>query len=136
MEDNENKSGRVVVKKQRKKQNLRTFIVGTLRRATFKWSARTEAMAAARVERGKYRCASCGDIFGPKEVDLDHNVPVIDPKKGWTNYDDFIERLFCPAEGFSVLCKQCHEQKTFVEDQMREHYKKKNKESQEENNEN
>jgi hypothetical protein len=125
MEDNQNKSGRVVVKKARGKQNLNTFVKGLLRRGTFHWRARTEAMTAARVERGKYKCASCGDLFGPKEVDLDHNEPVVDPKHGFTTWDDYIARLFCPAEGFSVLCKQCHENKTRVEDVMREHYKTK-----------
>lgn len=125
MEDNQNKSGRVVVKKARGKQNLNTFVKGLLRRGTFHWRARTEAMTAARVERGKYKCASCGDLFGPKEVDLDHNEPVVDPKHGFTTWDDYINRLFCPAEGFSVLCKQCHENKTLIEDSMREHYKTK-----------
>jgi len=125
MEDNQNKSGRVVVKKARGKQALGTFVRGLLRRGTFHWRARQEAMTAARVERGKYKCASCQDLFGPKEVDLDHNEPVIDPKTGFTNWDDYINRLFCQADGFSVLCKQCHENKTLVEDQMREHYKTK-----------
>ncbi len=123
MQDEENKSGRVVVRKKQKKQNLATFVKGLLRRGSFHWKARTEAMVAARVERGKYLCASCGDLFGPKEVDLDHNEPVIDPKTGFTTWDSYIERLFCPAEGFSVLCKACHEAKTKIEDVMREHYK-------------
>lgn len=123
MEDGQNKSGRVVIKKARGKQHLGTFVKGLLRRGTFHWRARTEAMTAARVERGKYKCASCGDLFGPKEVDLDHNDPVVDPKHGFTTWDDYINRLFCPAEGFSVLCHQCHENKTLVEDKMREHYK-------------
>ena len=125
MEDDQNKSGRVVVKKARGKQNLNTFVKGLLRRGTFHWKARTEAMTAARVERGKYKCASCQDLFGPKEVDLDHNEPVVDPKKGFTTWDDYIGRLFCPAEGFSVLCHSCHEAKTQIEDSMRQHYKTK-----------
>lgn len=125
MEDNQNKSGRVVVKKARGKQNLNTFVKGLLRRGTFHWRARTEAMTAARVSRGRYKCAQCDDLFGPKEVDLDHIEPVVDPKKGFTTWDDYIERLFCPAEGFAVICKQCHENKTLIEDAMREHYKQK-----------
>lgn len=128
MEDNQNKSGRVVVKKARGKQNLNTFVKGLLRRGTFHWKARTEAMTAARVERGKYKCASCEDLFGPKEVDLDHRFPVVDPKTGFTSWDNYIERLFCSADQFDVLCKQCHENKTKMEDLMREHYKTKGEE--------
>jgi len=125
MEFDENKSGRVVVKKARGKQNLNTFIKGLLRRGTFHWRARTEAMTAARVERGRYKCATCGDLFGPKEVALDHTLPVVDPKVGFTTWDDYINRLFCPAEGFQVLCHGCHDNKTLIEDAMREHYKTK-----------
>lgn len=125
MEDGQNKSGRVVVKKQRGKQNLNTFVKGLLRRGTFHWRARTEAMTAARVERGKYKCAHCQDLFGPKEVDLDHRDPVVDPKTGFTTWDDYINRLFPPADMWDVLCKQCHENKTLIEDKMREHYKSK-----------
>ena len=125
MEDGQNKSGRVVVKKAQKKQALGTFVRGLLRRGTFHWKARNEAMVAARVSRGLYKCASCEDLFGPKEVDLDHNEPVVDPKHGFTTWDDYISRLFCPADGFSVLCHSCHEAKTQIEDSMREHYKTK-----------
>ena len=129
MEDlDENKTARVNVKKKRKPQNKRTFVVGVLRRASFKWHARTEAMQNARVARGQYRCAICGEIFKAKEVDLDHVEPVVDPKTGWTNYDDFIERLFCEADKFQVICNgpgSCHETKTYTEDVMRVHYKKK-----------
>jgi formate-dependent nitrite reductase cytochrome c552 subunit len=48
---------------------------------------------------------------------------VVDPKEGFTTWDSYIERLFCPAEHFDVLCKSCHEAKTQIEDVMREHYK-------------
>jgi hypothetical protein len=80
-------------------------------------------MTAARVERGKYKCATCEDLFGPKEVALDHIQPVVDPKAGFTTWDDYIARLFCAAEGFQVICNSCHDAKTLIEDQMREHYK-------------
>lgn len=119
----ENKSGRVVVKKKQKKQTLSTFIKGLLRRGTFHWKARTEAMTNARVERGKYECAECHDLFGPKEVALDHTFPVVDPKVGFTTWDDYINRLFCEAEGFQVLCHPCHDAKTLIEDSMRMYYK-------------
>jgi hypothetical protein len=123
VEFNENKSARVVVKKKTKKQNLGTFVRGLLRRGSFHWKARQEALVNARVERGRYKCASCEDLFGPKEVDLDHRYPVIDPKVGFTTWDDYINRLFCGAEDFDVLCKACHEAKTKMEDIMREHFK-------------
>lgn len=124
MEDlDENKSARVNVRKKKGQQNLNTFVKGILRRGSFHWRARTEAMQAARIERGKYKCAMCEETFGPKEVDLDHVEPVVDPKTGFTTWDDYINRLYCPAEGFQVICHSCHDFKTLLEDQMREHYK-------------
>lgn len=128
MEENENKSSRVIAKKAKKPQNLNAFIKGLLRRGTFHWRARSEAMSAARVERGRYKCAECQDLFGPKEIILDHIEPVVDPKTGFTNWDDYIKRMFPPAEGFQVLCSACSDTKTQIEDSMRTHYKQKRKE--------
>jgi hypothetical protein len=62
-------------------------------------------------------------LFGPKEVALDHIEPVIDPKVGFTTWDSYIERLFCEADSFQVLCHADHDQKTQIEDAMRMHYK-------------
>jgi hypothetical protein len=129
MEDN--KSARVVAKKSKGKQNLNTFVKGLLRRGTFHWRARTEAMTLARVERGKYLCAECKDLFGPKEVILDHIEPVVDPKVGFIDFDVYIKRMYPPAEGFQVLCIACSDAKTMQEDIMREYYKKERKEKEE-----
>lgn len=124
MESNNNKSGRVVAKKKQKKQNRKNFVVSLLRRGSFYWKARAEALTNARVARGQYRCAMCGELFGPKEVDIDHIEPVIDPRTGFTTFDDYINKLFCDADGFQILCRAaCHSSKTMIEDQMREHFK-------------
>lgn len=101
---------------------LKKFLIPILRRATYRWKARDEAYKKARVERGRYRCAHCADIFGPKEVDLDHVLPVVPLKEGFTDWNMYIERLFCPTEGFQVLCKLCHNLKTIEEDSLRAFY--------------
>ena len=110
-------------KKKSKPVNRNTFVKGILRRASFHWKPRTEAMQLSRVERGKYKCAMCEDLFGPKEIILDHIQPVVDPKQGFVGFDSFIERLFCDVDGFQVLCKVCSDAKTLMEDQMRTHYR-------------
>lgn len=114
--------------KKPKQQALLPFVKNTLRQASFRWKARNEALVAARVERGRYLCASCGGLFGPKEIQVDHIHPVVDPKVGFTTFDDYIQRLFCPVEGYQVLCcgdgeTGCHGVKTRIENEMREHYK-------------
>lgn len=109
--------------KKPKKQARSTFIKGLLRRGSFHWKARGEAMKMARVERGKYKCAMCQELFGPKEVNMDHIHPVVDPRKGFTTWDEYIERLYPYEEGWQCICVSCHDSKTRIEDALREHYK-------------
>ena len=71
--------------KKPKKINRNTWVKGVLRSASFRWKPRGEALKAARVERGKYKCASCEELFGPKEIILDHIDPVVDPKVGFVS---------------------------------------------------
>lgn len=117
-----------MLKKPRKPINRNTWVKTKLRSASLLWPARAEAIKAARAERGKYKCAECRELFIRSQIQLDHINPVVDPKTGWTTFDDFINRLFCDAEGFRVLCRQCHDSITMVQDSMRSYYAKKRKE--------
>lgn len=107
-------------------QKLKAFIIRVLRRSSYLWPARNEALKAARIERGFYKCASCKETFERKQVQLDHILPVVNIK-GFTTWDDYILRMFPPAEGFSVLCISCHSSKTLTENFQRQQYKKKKK---------
>lgn len=110
-------------------RKLKPFIIQTLRRASYRWYARTVALKKARVARGEYVCAMCKvSGFKVKGVKLDHIEPVIDVKTGFTGWDDYIARMFCGPEGFQVLCDTCHKSKTTVESELRKHYRKLNKE--------
>ena len=87
------------------------FIRSALRAAFRKWQPKHEAKAAAKVAYNTYVCASCDGWFGTKEVEVDHIVPA----GSLRNFDDlagFTERMFCEADGFQVLCKECHQTKT------------------------
>lgn len=114
--------------KEFKLPNPQTFAKTKLRSASLLWPGRTEALKRARVGRGLYLCASCNEAFPRKAVQLDHIEPVVDIKLGWTGFDDWISRLFCPPEGFRVLCVRCHDSITVIQDQMREFHRKKRKE--------
>jgi len=111
---------KVTTKKPRKKKepNIKSFLINQLRRVSFKWKPRGEAMKAARVARGKYECNICKEIFGNKEIVLDHIQPVV-PVDGWDNWDGYIERLFCQIEGYQCICKICHDNKTEEENKQR-----------------
>lgn len=110
--------------KPRKQPSRETWVKTKLRSCSLQWPARSEALKASRIDRGKYQCADCKESFKRHQVQLDHIEPVVDIKLGWTNWDDFINRLFCAPEGFSVLCAACHDSKTQIEDEMRTYYKK------------
>lgn len=91
-----------------------------LRRASYKWGPRNRALYSARVSRGIYRCVMCGpDILHPKKnIRIDHIHPVV-PVTGWDDWNGYIVRMFCEVEGFQILCKPHHKDKTNAENATR-----------------
>ena len=100
------------------------FIRSSLRRSSSRWGPCFAALKDAEVGKqinaksGRiamhYRCASCGNAFARKDVEIDHIAEVGSLK----HYDDlpgFVQRLFCEKEGFQILCREnCHHKKTHV----------------------
>lgn len=119
----------MVTSKVKQPNSFRGWLVWQLRRTSYKWPPRNEALRKARIERGKYRCAKCKKIYGNKEISLDHIQPVVDPKIGWAGFEEYIKRLFCPVEGFQVLCDRCHDKKTAREKEIRKEHKRRVKEA-------
>lgn len=115
----------------RSKPILKHWLVNKLRRISYSWPARQQAIKNARTERGIYKCAICEGSFGPKEIQLDHVVPVVDEESGFIDFNTYIDRLFCGVDGFQCLCKPCHSTKTFFEQEIRKQVKKENKKEEE-----
>lgn len=109
---------------KKKTPNHRHWLTNKLRRLSYMWPPRKEAIKNARLERGIYKCAICEGRFGPKEIQLDHKIPVIDEEVGFVDWNTYIERLFCDVSNFQVLCKPCHETKTFFEQEIRKQVKR------------
>lgn len=84
------------------------YIKAALRRTWGRSKQRQAALKAARVERGKYRCATCKAVYPRKKINVDHRIAV----GRFTTFDIFIERLFCETSGLDVLCLACHSIKT------------------------
>jgi hypothetical protein len=92
-----------------------SFVKSALRGA--RWPEKYECIKQAYVGDGinpstgrkckLHLCPECGGTFPQNQMHADHVVPVIGPE-GFTTWDSFIERLYCPAEGFRALCKACH----------------------------
>lgn len=105
----------------------RTYVMNNLR--SIRYPEKFEALENAFVKRVRnprtnriakmYRCADCAELFGAKELAIDHIEPVV-PVTGWDSWDEVINRMFCGPEGFQVLCKTgCHKKKSDAENEER-----------------
>lgn len=107
----------------------RAFITNALRAATRKWPPKYETLNDAKTEKKinprtkrlgqHYLCAACQQDFPSKDVQVDHISPVVDPSRGFENWDVFIERLFCDRDNLQVLCTACHKLKSDNEGKIR-----------------
>lgn len=114
-----------------------SFVTSQLRQGTRKWAPINEVKKKARVSRGLYECAGCGEHVpptirdGPKRVQnifVDHINPIVDPALGFTSWDDYIERIYCEEENLQVLCKTCHDKKSNEEREIAKERRRKEKE--------
>lgn len=101
-----------------------SFIISALRGASRKWAPMQQALKRASTGRGFFDCEGCGEncptsvvIDGKrfKNKIADHIDPIVDPAKGFENWDTFIERMFIELDGWQILCKKCHDEKTAEE---------------------
>ena len=116
-----------------------SFIKSALRKASTRWppgyGALNDAFVGSAInpESGRmckhYKCAVCGESFPAKRVAKDHIVPVIDPRKGWQNWTEYITRLFCDVDCFQIICAEDHDAKTARERKVRLRYKRIKKEA-------
>lgn len=105
----------------------KAFIISVLRSGSRRYPPKYETLNEAKTEKkinpktGRlaqhFRCAACLEEFPQKAVQVDHIKPVVDPRRGFTNWDTFIKRLFCDRKNLQVLCETCHKTKTKEEKQ-------------------
>lgn len=105
--------------------NLKTYIVASLRKI-FRFSPlRREALARAKNKKGLFKCAITNKALPIDQVTVDHKDPVVDVKKGFTTWDEFINRLFCDPSNLQVISRAVHKKKTQEEQKERRKHKKK-----------
>lgn len=111
--------------------NRKSWVTQQLRRLSMKWPPRNKAKNKDRREyyrtkkdgtkynkpNYEYQCNSCKKWFPDKDIQLDHVIPVVDPKdtEKYTE-EEFIGKfavsLLCYEDNFQNLCKPCHDIKT------------------------
>ena len=104
----------------KKLPDKKSFLIATLRRASYRWKARGNVLKAARVARGQFQCQICKRIVDRHNIRMDHIHAVIDPAVGWVSLDVFADRLFCDESGWQAICQDvCHSAKTKDENEER-----------------
>jgi len=115
-----------------------TFIKNQLRSATRKWQPIQETKKEANVSRGMYKCAGCKSIVPPTikqgrrrvtNIFVDHIEPIVDPKTGFTDWETYINRMFCEKDNLQLLCGECHDKKSMSERATTAEYNRKRKEA-------
>ena len=114
---------------------FRSFIISTLRSGMRRYPNKALALKAASVGKkinkltGRmaehFQCRKCSGHFPRTSVQVDHIDPVVDPNKGFIDWNSFIERMFVALDKLQVLCKTCHSGKTRTEQKERVAIKRK-----------
>ena len=109
---------------------FRAFVFSQIRAGMRRYPPKFECLKKARLKKklinkasGReafhFKCNICKGAFPQKEVQVDHIKPVVDPIKGFVDWNTYIERMFCKASNFQVACKPCHKAKTLAEKKRR-----------------
>ena len=127
-----------------KPMDVKTWVIWSLRKCSYRWPPRNAALRAAsctkaeytkkpgekvsKLVRNFYRCTGCKKVFSRKRVSIDHIAPVVDPKRGFMGFDEYIKRMFVTKDGFQILCGTCHDTKSAKENRVRKATRAKRKE--------
>ena len=102
----------------------KSFIISALRKAMPRWGPKSKCISNARVSRGVYNCEICkqdvpatlppkaGNKLRIKNIIADHTSPIVDPSRGFVDYNQWISRAFVELSGFQAVCHKCHTEKT------------------------
>ena len=111
--------------------NLYAHIKECIRQRFYKWPFYQEALRKARVEIKRYKkdgteylvpnvfykCAKCNQFFKRNKVEVDHIQPVAPLKNATNSIQDLVNRQF--TDKLQVLCKECHKNKSRLENKLR-----------------
>lgn len=107
--------------KSKRPFDLKRYLIGVLRKASYRYPERYAARKAAVVPGTKpqeFRCNNCKGQFRNEDTQVDHIRPVVGVA-GFTTWDAYIASLFVSKEDLQVLCRPCHKAKTLRENAAR-----------------
>lgn len=118
------------------KTNLKKWIIPRLRSMSRFWPEKNDALNNAKVKvqigfykngnaeyKTLFKCTQCEENYDRTEVQVDHVMPIVNVE-GFTNWEDYINNLFCDSSKLQILCKACHFLKSQAENEERRKNKK------------
>lgn len=109
----------------------KALIISALRKHSMYWKpiskCRKDASVGRKVNKDTgrmalhYKCKLCGDEVSAKKSKVDHIKPIVGVE-GFTNWDSYIDAMYCEVENLQLLCKPCHDVKTKEERDARNEY--------------
>lgn len=102
---------------------FKSWMISMLRKASYRWPARNQALKNSKIGCNQYVCATCKGIFAYGKVKKDHINPVVEVSRGFVSWDVYITRMFVPLAGWQILCEPCHSIKSMLEREERKKYK-------------
>lgn len=98
------------------------FIRNALRRRSIVWKPINKARELAKRrytgpnkrQKYEYQCANCKKFYKGTQICVDHIIPVGSLTKSY-DLPHFVETLFCEIDNLQVLCIDCHDQKSLID---------------------
>ena len=61
------------------------------------------------------QCEVCNNWVGSTKIVIDHKDPVVSVTEGFVDWNEFVDRLWCPKDNLQRICSTCHDLKTQTE---------------------
>lgn len=108
----------------KKERTLKQVLMMGLGKSWMMWGPRNEVKHRCKVpgKSGWYKCEECYEER--ERIEIDHINPVVQPKDGFTTWDQYILSKFVEADKLQALCHECHKAKTKKENAVRRETKK------------
>lgn len=98
------------------------FIRNALRRRSIVWKpislcrekARRRYTGTNKRQKYEYQCNVCKDWFKGTLIAVDHIKPVGSLRNA-QDLPNFVEGLFCEIDNLQVICTECHNKKTLID---------------------
>ncbi len=102
--------------KQRCKRDIATYECENCSKLLY------EGKSDKRYEELKESWKSIGRNLERGKLEMDHLRPVVEPKKGFGSWDDYIHGLWVDDKGYAGICRDCHAKKSAKEAAERAEY--------------